>query len=68
MDVSNYFLLGLIHLPPETNEIMMQTTAAQEKAVMCVPIPIARKAMPRIRKTVDIIRRFIFIVASLLLR
>jgi hypothetical protein len=30
MDVRDYFLLGLIHLPPEAIEIIIQTTAAHE--------------------------------------
>jgi len=60
MDVSNYFLLGFIHLPPATSEIIIKATAAHEKAVMCVPTPTVRKAIPRTRKTADTLRRFIF--------
>lgn len=65
MDVRNYFFLGLIHLPPVTSEIIIQATAAHEKAVLCAPMPIARKIIPRTRKIVDTLRRFIFIIVSL---
>jgi hypothetical protein len=66
---SSYFFLGpvlrLIHLPPVTSEIKMNATAAHEKAVLFVLMPIARKAIPRMRKIVDIVRRSSFIIVSL---
>jgi hypothetical protein len=46
----DYFLFGLIHLPPAASEIKMQITAAHEKAVFFVLMPIVRNIIPRISK------------------
>ena len=43
------------------SEMTINAIAIHEKAVLSVLMPMARKAMPRIRKTVDIFRRFMFI-------
>lgn len=40
----------------------MKTTAAQEKTVLSMLMPTARDAIPRMRNTVEILRRFIFII------
>jgi hypothetical protein len=68
MDVGNYFLLGFIHLPPATSEIIKQITAAHEKAVILVLMPMVKNTIPRISKYPDSLRRSIFIITSLLLR
>lgn len=43
------------------SETNIKAIAAHEKEVLSVLMPMARHAMPRIRKTVDVVRRFTFI-------
>jgi len=63
MGVRNYyFFLGFIHLPPAASEMIMQATAAHEKALFFVPMPRVRKAIPRISKYPDSLRRSIFMI------
>ena len=44
------------------SERTINATATHEKAVLSAARPIARKAMPRMRKTVDVLRLLGFIV------
>jgi hypothetical protein len=55
--MSNYFL-GLIHLPPNTNDNTTKAIAIHEKAVWSVEIPMARNPSPRMRKMEDEFFRF----------
>jgi len=59
-----YFLLGLIQRPPSSSEMTTKTTAAHEKAVLFVEIPMVKKVIPRMRNTVDALRLFGFIDCS----
>jgi hypothetical protein len=65
MAVRNYFLLGFIHLPPAISEIVKQTTAAHEKAVLSVLMPRVRNSIPRISKYPESLRRSIFMLPIL---
>lgn len=42
-----------VHLPPRIRDNNMKTMEIHEKAVWSVAIPMARKARPSIRKTVE---------------
>ena len=53
------YLLGLIHLPPNTRDNITKTIAIHENAVLSVARPMERKTRPSTRKTVDDFLRFI---------
>jgi len=52
---------GLNQRPPAISEIRTNATATHEKAVLFVEMPTTKNVMPRIRKTLEILRLFKFI-------
>jgi hypothetical protein len=57
-----YFLLGFTRPPAAASEMTMNAIAAHVNALLCVLTPMARKTIPRIRKTAETFRRFIFMI------
>lgn len=62
-----YFSLrGLNHLPPAISEINTNATAAHEKTVLSVAMPMTRNAIPRMRNMPETLRLFVFILIQYL--
>jgi len=59
--LGDYLFLGLNQRPPSTSEMMMKMMATHVNVVLSVERPMAKKAMPRIKKILDVLRLSNFI-------
>jgi len=57
----SYSFRGLIQRPPASRDITIHAIAIQENILLSTEKPTVKNAMPRTRKTMDILRLFSFI-------